>query len=236
MGASHNGMGRGVCALDYDHDGDVDLFLANHGQPPVLYRNDGLTNNWLVVRLTGQAPNTQGVGARIRVTAGGGAQIREVRCGSNFLSQDTMDAVFGVGALTTADEVRVDWPDGSVSTLSSVAANQYLTVVESAGAVGAELASVDATALTLLPPAPNPFREQARIRFVLPRPARTFVAVYGVTGRRLRTLRDGPLHGGAHVLSWDGRDDAGNRVASGVYLLRLEVAATARTARVMLVR
>jgi hypothetical protein len=218
VGASHNGMGRGVCAFDYDHDGDVDLFLANHGQPPVLLRNDGLTSNWLAVRLVGQSPNTQGLGARILVTAGGSTQIREIRCGSNFLSQDSMDATFGLGVLTSADEVRVDWPDGAVSTLSSVSVNQYVTVVQPGGAVDAPLVAPDPSGLTLLRPAPNPFRDEARIRFVLPAAARTVVSIHDVTGRRLRTLSDGPLGDGPHAVSWDGRDEAGSRVASGVYL------------------
>jgi len=64
-------------------------------------------------------------------------------------------------------------------------------------------------------------------------PAR--VDVFDVRGRRVARLHDGPLAPGAELL-WTGRDDAGRRLASGVYLARLSAPGAARTARLLLLR
>lgn len=69
--------------------------------------------------------------------------------------------------------------------------------------------------------APNPFSERTTLRFTLPVPATVEVAVYDALGRRVRRLADGTRGAGPHVLAWDGRDDAGRRLAAGVYLLRV---------------
>jgi flagellar hook assembly protein FlgD len=73
------------------------------------------------------------------------------------------------------------------------------------------------------PPAPNPFRDRASLSFQVARVAGPVrVAVYDVAGRLVRTLVDGPIDPGPHDLSWDGTDDRGERVASGVYYCTLE--------------
>jgi hypothetical protein len=68
---------------------------------------------------------------------------------------------------------------------------------------------------------PNPFGADTRIRFALPEPGRVSLSVYDVTGRRVRTLVDGPRPAGRHDVTWDGRTDSGERVSSGVYFYRL---------------
>ena len=88
LGVADTDEGRGVSAFDYDRDGDLDLFVHNSEGPGRLYRNDGgNAARWLDVVLHGRAPNTEGIGARIRVTADGTSQIRELRAGSNYVSQ-----------------------------------------------------------------------------------------------------------------------------------------------------
>jgi hypothetical protein len=131
-GVADTGQGRGVVCFDYDHDGDIDILIANNGGPPRLFRNDLDTgNHHLDVRLRGRAPNTEGIGARVYATAGGLTQLRYLRAGSNFLSQDPAIAHFGLGAATTAS-VRIVWPDGSETTLPDVAADQLLVVPQPA--------------------------------------------------------------------------------------------------------
>lgn len=68
---------------------------------------------------------------------------------------------------------------------------------------------------------PNPFRASATIRFALPRPANGRLTIHDVAGRLVRTLANGVLPAGEQQVVWDGRDQAGRRVASGVYLYRL---------------
>src|SRR5262249_61600637 len=60
----------------------------------------------------------------------GSGQMRGRRAGSNFVSQDPAEAHFGVGSATVVDEVEVRWPDGALTSLHAVAANQLLAIVE----------------------------------------------------------------------------------------------------------
>lgn len=83
---------------------------------------------------------------------------------------------------------------------------------------------------------PNPSRGDAALRFRLTRSAEVGVAVYDLTGRRVRQLYRGSLTQGDHALRWDGRDDNGVSLSSGVYVLRLESLHEARSARVTLLR
>jgi len=67
---------------------------------------------------------------------------------------------------------------------------------------------------------PNPFRSELAVRFAPPEAGDVDVAVYDVTGRRVRQLYRGPMSPGAAQLEWDGRDEAGARVSTGVYIVR----------------
>ena len=61
---------------------------------------------------------------------GGKIQIREVTAGSSHMGQNMLAAHFGLGKADTVDSVTVRWPSGKVQTLTDVAANQRLMVVE----------------------------------------------------------------------------------------------------------
>jgi hypothetical protein len=68
---------------------------------------------------------------------------------------------------------------------------------------------------------PNPFNPSTSIVFELPRPMPARLEIYDVRGRRVRTLFSGPAQAGSTTVDWDGLDDAGNAVASGVYTYAL---------------
>jgi len=122
-------VSRGLAVADIDNDGDLDLLVTNNGQDAELLRNDGGNRaNWLTVRLRGRAPNTDAIGARVRVTAGGRTQIRDVKAGSSYLSQNDLRAHFGVGTATRVDRIEVVWPGGATESMADVAANQIVTI------------------------------------------------------------------------------------------------------------
>jgi len=81
--------------------------------------------------------------------------------------------------------------------------------------------------------APNPFRADVGFRFALPRRGVFDIAVYDVNGRLIRRLASGPREAGEHRLSWDGKDEAGRSVASGVYLAQAEAEGLRLTAKVL---
>ena len=69
---------------------------------------------------------------------------------------------------------------------------------------------------------PNPFNPSTAITFSLPSPGRATLAVYSITGQKIRVLVSERLAAGTHTVVWDGRDDGGQAVSAGVYLVRLE--------------
>jgi flagellar hook assembly protein FlgD len=62
------------------------------------------------------------------------------------------------------------------------------------------------------------------------------IAVYDASGRRIRTLIDGRLDAGRHTVLWDGTDDRGRRVATGIYFCRLESTDSTNTLKLALVK
>lgn len=83
---------------------------------------------------------------------------------------------------------------------------------------------------------PNPARESTDLAFTTTHKQRVTVGVFAVDGRRVRTLQRGVLEAGEHRLSWDGRDDRGRRVASGLYFAGVETDQGRTTRRIARVR
>ncbi len=83
---------------------------------------------------------------------------------------------------------------------------------------------------------PNPFNPQTTLRFDLPRSEEIDLAVYNLTGQKVATLAHGLREAGAYTLRWDGRDDDGRALASGVYLYRLTAGDRAATRKLLLLR
>jgi hypothetical protein len=90
--------------------------------------------------------------------------------------------------------------------------------------------------LKLLPNAPNPFKQITTIRYQLSRPGKISLKVYNSVGQLVRILVDEPQAAGRHSSQWNGRDEAGREVSSGVYLYRLEAGGEAATGRMAVVK
>jgi len=88
----------------------------------------------------------------------------------------------------------------------------------------------------LAPPAPNPARGAALLRYTLAAAAPVSLALFDLAGRRVRALDEGVRDAGGHVARWDGRDDAGQPAPPGLYFVRLEAAGRRATVRLVVVR
>ena len=96
--------------------------------------------------------------------------------------------------------------------------------------------SVLPAAFSLSPNYPNPFNAGTAIRFGLPRPADIDLSVFNLAGQRVSTLAQGHRDAGTYELRWDGRDDDGHELASGVYFYRLVASDWREQKKLLLVR
>jgi hypothetical protein len=115
----------------------------------------------------------------------------------------------------------------------------------SAGAPDVWVAKYAATSVTaatpsyntaLLPNSPNPFNPTTTIRFTLEKPAHATLSVFDARGRHVTTLLDAARGAVPHAVRWDGADDRGASVSSGVYFYRLEAGATTLARKMVLVK
>lgn len=83
---------------------------------------------------------------------------------------------------------------------------------------------------------PNPFNPKTLISFSIPKTERVMITVYDLLGRKIKTLLDDQLYVGRHTVSWDGRNNDGKIVSSGVYLYRLDACNTSLTKRMLLLK
>ena len=131
VGLVNDGQGRGIACFDAEGDGDVDIVVSNNGPDNVvLYRNTtDNDNHWLGIRLQGNGNNRFGVGARITVTTAEGMQIRDLGGKNHYVSHSPLEEHFGLRSATLAD-IRVRWPDGGVTEMDDVDADQRITITQ----------------------------------------------------------------------------------------------------------
>jgi len=120
---------KAVGFLDYDDDGDLDVYVVFSDRPNMLFRNDNTEGNWIKVKLVGTRSNRDAVGARIELTCNGKSQVREV-CGGRGHMQDPFEQFFGLGKSNLVELISVTWPSGQVTLLENVQPNQELVITE----------------------------------------------------------------------------------------------------------
>ena len=127
---------RGVAVGDFDNDGDLDILVNNNGEAPQLLRNDGgNANHWLSILLIGTRSNRDGVGTRVKVSAGTLTQFDQKKGGMSYQSAQDPRLHFGLGSHTLIDSLEIDWPSGAKTKLGGIKADQIIAIQEGTGIV-----------------------------------------------------------------------------------------------------
>ncbi len=92
------------------------------------------------------------------------------------------------------------------------------------------------TTTSLLQNYPNPFNPETQIEFVLPKQARVKLEVYNLLGQKVVTLIDREMPAGPNTIVWDGKNETGENVSSGIYFYRLEAGDLKKTKKMVIVR
>ena len=129
-------VSRGAAVGDFDNDGDLDILVSNNGQAPQLLRNDGgNANHWLEILLIGTKSNRDGVGARVKLTAGDLVLYDQRKGGMSYQSAQDPRLHFGLGEQVIVDSLDIAWPSGMRTVLTKVKSAQIIAVKEGTGIV-----------------------------------------------------------------------------------------------------
>jgi enediyne biosynthesis protein E4 len=125
---------RGTAFGDINNDGNLDFVVFNVDGPPSLFINETHSANHRVLfRLLGSKSNRMAIGARVVVTAGGMAQIDEVRAGGSYNSSNDTRLHFGLGKEAIMSRVEVRWPSGVHQEFQNVSADAMYEIGEEQG-------------------------------------------------------------------------------------------------------
>lgn len=122
---------------DLNHDGFIDL-VASYGNvynnpsstDDVLWMNNKNSNHFITFDLTGTTSNHGAIGAKVTITGAFGTQVREVRAGESYGTQNSLKLHFGLGAETSITSAVIEWPAGGTTTFGTLQADQFVTVTE----------------------------------------------------------------------------------------------------------
>jgi enediyne biosynthesis protein E4 len=114
----------------------MDVVIADLDGSPMILRNPGITGrHWVSFELAGTKSNRLGIGARLKISAGGMTQTEEVRSGGSYLSQHDLRVHFGLGSATQIDSVEIRWPSGMTDVVKNFSADKFYGVQEGKGIV-----------------------------------------------------------------------------------------------------
>ena len=183
--------GRAIGLADWDHDGDVDVWLANRTGPRLRFmRNDSQgTASFVTIKLTGTQCNRDAIGARLELHMKPPAEddepyalklIRTVHAGRGFMSQASKRIHFGVGACSV-DKLVVRWPDGDLEQFEDIRTGHHYEITQ--GSRQAYAWTRPTTASTLKPSTLEATASSSQARIVvsgrLPMPAIDFTSIPG---------------------------------------------------------
>lgn len=132
-GLSQPGYANGAAYADLNNSGSLDLVVNMINAPASIYRNRGRSgtgSNWLTIQLKGAGANTLGIGARLRVVAGGTRQWYEQMLTRGFQSSVDPRVHVGLGTAQAIDSLVIVWPDRRQQVLTHLEVNRMVTLMQ----------------------------------------------------------------------------------------------------------
>ena len=123
-------VAQGLAVADLNNNGYLDLITNRLNAPAVIYENR-INAPRIAVRLIGNPPNTQAIGAKITLKGGTVFQDRIVVSGGNYLSGSSPELMFATNPDSTDQILTIYWRDGKKSVIDSVRANRIYRITES---------------------------------------------------------------------------------------------------------
>jgi hypothetical protein len=170
-------------------------------------------------------PDTSPIGGAV-VTAGGQTCVTSVEYGSYTLFLPS--GIYSVTCSATSYDTQTR--DDIVVVLGQITELNFVMVSTAAE----DDLAVTATALKAN--FPNPFRSETTLNFDVKEPGAVRIGIYNAKGQLIRTLLNATEASGHHSLVWNGKDEHGNAVGSGIYTYRLQAGKYIQTRRMMVVK
>ena len=187
-GLDFDNDGRAVAAVDWDQDGDLDLWTSNRNAPRLrLLRNESTGgHNFLAVKLQGDGTSVSrdAIGTRVELVSAELEErrlIRTLRAGEGYLAQSSKWVHFGLGDIEDIEKVVVRWPHGEVEEFTDLKVNQRYLLVQHAGQgepVPPPTRELALVASVLKPPTP-PGRVRVPLMLRLPLPEASYLGFDG---------------------------------------------------------
>jgi len=128
-GLDHDGISRGMMAVDLNRDGFLDLIYRDLWGPTRIHLSRCDDSAWLSISLRQRGPNPFAIGAQISVVTADSIQTRSIEAGSTGLSSGgPPEAHVGLSDADTVERVEVRWPDGAISEISEVQTRARVTI------------------------------------------------------------------------------------------------------------
>lgn len=122
---------RGAAFGDLDNDGRIDIVTSSlNGNPEIFMNRTKNSGHWIILKLVGTRSNRDGLGAVVKLTAGGNAQWNQATTSVGYGSSSDKRVHFGIGRETAIESIEIKWPSGIKQRLKNLASDQVLTVTE----------------------------------------------------------------------------------------------------------